>query len=63
VEELELVWMWCGNCIDLVWCGCNRTKTGSSNGLTSTRYCKYSCTCSWRWVEITPETCRTVFQK
>jgi hypothetical protein len=22
VEELELVWVWCGNCIDLFWCGC-----------------------------------------
>ena len=36
---------------------------GSSNGLTSTRYCKYSCVCSWWWVEIPPETSRAVFQK
>ena len=36
---------------------------GSSNGLTSTRYCKYSCVCSWWWVEIPPEIYRTVFQK
>ena len=36
---------------------------GSSNGLTSARNCKYSCVCSWRWVEIPPETCRAVFQK
>ena len=36
---------------------------GSSNGLTSTRHCKYSCLCSWWWVEITPETCRSIFQK
>ena len=28
---------------------------GSSDGLTSTRYCKYSCVCSWWWVEIQPE--------
>ena len=27
MEELELVWVWCGDCIDLFWCGCNRTKT------------------------------------
>ena len=29
VEELVLVGVWCGNCIDLFWCGCvsNRTKT------------------------------------
>ena len=25
VEELELVWVWCGNCIDLFWCGCRAT--------------------------------------
>jgi hypothetical protein len=36
---------------------------GSSNGLTSTRYCKYSWVCSWWWVEITPEICRAIFQK
>ena len=36
---------------------------GSSNGLTSTRYCKYSCVCSWLWVKIPPEACRAVFQK
>jgi len=24
---------------------------------------KYSCVCSWWWVEISPETCRAVFQK
>ena len=35
----------------------------SSNGLTSSRYCKYSCVCSWWWVEIPPETCRAVFKK
>ena len=23
VEELELVWVWCGKCIDLFWCSCN----------------------------------------
>ena len=22
VEELELVWVWCGNCFHLFWCGC-----------------------------------------
>jgi hypothetical protein len=26
-EELELVSVWCGNCIDLFWCGCKRTQT------------------------------------
>ena len=39
------------------------TAAGSSNGLTSTRYCKYSFVCSWWWVELPPETCRAVFQK
>ena len=33
---------------------------GSSNGLTNTRYCRYSCMRSWWWVDIPPETCRTV---
>jgi len=33
---------------------------GSSNGLTSNRCCRYSCVCSWWWVEIPPETCRAV---
>ena len=36
---------------------------GSSNGVTRTRCCKCSCVCSWWWVEVPPETCRTVFQK
>ena len=33
---------------------------GSSYGLTSARCCRYSCMCSWWWVEITTETCRAV---
>jgi hypothetical protein len=33
---------------------------GSSNGLTNTRCCKYSCLRSWRWVVLSPETCRAV---
>jgi len=74
VEELEMVWVWFGNCIgDITWFPSYRsvqfphhtqtsknsstTAAGSSNGLTSTRYCKYSCVCSWWWVEIPPETC------
>jgi len=36
---------------------------GRINDLTSTRYCIYSCVCSWWWVEIPPEICRAVFQK
>jgi len=35
---------------------------GSSNGLTSTRCCRYSCLRSWWWVEVPPETCRAVFR-
>ena len=69
VEEMELIWVWCGNCIDLFWCGYWRKNRslqfphhtqissnsstiagGSSNGFTGTRYCKYSCVCSWWWV-------------
>jgi len=33
---------------------------GSSNGLTNTRRCRYSCLRSWWWVEVPPETCRAV---
>jgi len=33
---------------------------GSSNGLTNTRCCRYSCLCSWWWVKVPPETCRAV---
>ena len=49
----------------ILWKSCNSSTiaAGSSNGLTSTRYCKYSYVCSWWWVEISPETCRAVFQK
>ena len=41
---------------------CN-IAAGSSNGLTSARYCKYSFVCPWWWVEIPPEKFRAVFQK
>ena len=33
---------------------------GSSNGVTNTRCCRYSCMRSWWWVEIPLETCRAV---
>jgi len=33
---------------------------GSSNGVTNTRCCGYSCLRSWWWVEVPPETCRAV---
>jgi hypothetical protein len=32
----------------------------SSDGVTNTRCCRYSCTHSWWWVEVPPETCRAV---
>jgi hypothetical protein len=32
----------------------------SSNGLTNTRFCRYSCMRSWWWVEVPPEICRAV---
>jgi len=32
----------------------------SSNGVTNTRCCRYSCLCSWWWVMVPPETCRAV---
>jgi len=33
---------------------------GSSNDVTNTRCCRYSCMRSWWWVELPPETCRAV---
>jgi len=33
---------------------------GSSNSVTNTRCCRYSCMCSWWWVDIPPETCGAV---
>ena len=33
---------------------------GGSNHLTNTRSHRYSCMCSWWWVEVPPETCRAV---
>jgi len=32
----------------------------SSNGVTKTRCCRYNCMRSWWWVEVPPETRRTV---
>jgi len=32
------------------------------DGLTSTRCCNYSYICSWRWVELPPKTCRSVYR-
>jgi hypothetical protein len=32
----------------------------SSDGVTNTRCCRYSCMRSWWWVEVPPETCRAV---
>ena len=32
----------------------------SSNGVTNTRCCRYSCMRSWWWAEVPPETCRAV---
>ena len=33
---------------------------GSSNGVTNTRCCRYSCMRFWWWVVVSPETCRAV---
>jgi len=33
---------------------------GSSNGVTNTRCCRYSCMRSWWWVQVTLETCTAV---
>jgi hypothetical protein len=59
--------------LELVWvcCGCRTRPTAhsnwfqliaadSSNGVTNTRCCRYSCKRSWWWVEVSPKTCRAV---
>jgi len=33
---------------------------GSSNGVTNTRCCRYSCLRCWWWAVVPPETCRAV---
>jgi len=38
------------------------SAAGSNNGVTNTRWCRYSCWRSWWWVVVTPETCRAVFR-
>jgi hypothetical protein len=35
----------------------------SSNDVTNTRSCRYSCLRSWWWVGVSPETCRAVSRK
>ena len=59
VEELEPVWV----------CHPQHTQSGSnsstiaadsSNGVTNTKCCRYSCMRSWWWMEVPPETCRAV---
>jgi len=35
---------------------------GNRDDLTNARCCNYSYMCSWRWVELPPETCRAVYR-
>ena len=52
--------------LQLSWKSWNSTSNSStiasdkSSGLTSNRCCRYSCMCSWWWVEIPSETWRAV---
>jgi hypothetical protein len=42
---------------------CSNSSTiaaDSSNGVTNTTCCRYSCMRSWWWVEVPPKTCRAV---
>jgi len=41
------------------WNSCSTTADVSGDVLTSARCCDYSYVCSWWWVELSPETCRT----
>jgi len=53
------------NCIYSIWYLPHRycylpLEAGSSNGVTNTRCCRYSCVRSWWWVEVPSEICRAV---
>jgi hypothetical protein len=53
------------NCIYNIWYLSERycylpSAADSSNDVTNTRCCRYSCLRSWWWVEVPPETCRAV---
>ena len=53
------------NCIYSIWYLSHHycslpLAAGSSNGMTNTRCCRYSCIWSWWWVEVPPKTCRAV---
>jgi hypothetical protein len=63
-EDLELIWLCCGwrtpptthsNQFQIF-----RDSSRQQYGVTGTRCCSYNCLCSWRWVIVTPETCRAV---
>jgi hypothetical protein len=43
-----------------IWHTDTAVVAGSSNGVTNTVRCRYSCLRSWWWVEVPPETCRAV---
>jgi len=47
------------NCIYSIWYLSHRYRY-SSNGVTNTRCCRYSCSRSWWWVVVPPEICRAV---
>ena len=42
------------------WNNSTTIVAGSSNGVTNTRCCRYSCLRSWWWVVVPHETCRAV---
>jgi hypothetical protein len=61
VEELEQVWVYSVRPQHTQTSSNSSTiNADSSNGVTNTRCCRYSCMRSWWWVELPPETCRAV---
>ena len=47
-QELELVWVWCGNCIDLFWCGLHPSSGAHTTVFTASGTCQ---TKSWNWFD------------
>jgi len=46
------------NCIYSIWYLSHHYAT--CRCVTNTKYCRYSCMCSWCWVEVPPKICRAV---
>ena len=50
-----------GTDLSVLWAAyATHSTADSNNGVTNTRFCRYSCLRSWWWVVVSPEICRAV---